>query len=168
MILKGEWITLQMMAREDCHHLYRKYVADPQMTEKAFVYDKDKVDKYFDIKTNESSRLVFSIKNSHEVIGEIQLKKINKILREATLSLLIANDSYKNKGYGTEAEKLIIDYAFEVLNFTRILADTTKINHRSKYVLKKLGFKFLYIDNCMEYFELNKIFYNSQRLSERG
>ncbi len=168
MILKGEWITLQRMTREECHDLYSKYEEDPQMTEEEFVYDKNKVDTYFDVKTNESNRLVFSIKNNDEIIGEIQLKRINNTQKEATLSILIANDSYKNKGYGTEAEKLIIDYAFDVLNLNRILADTTKRNNRSKYVLKKLGFKFLYTDNCMEYFELNKKFYSSQKQSVRG
>lgn len=57
-------------------------------------------------------------------IGEVQLKEINHEQNECTLSIHMQNDEVKGKGYGTEAERLAIQYAFE----DRIHSNRLKVN----------------------------------------
>ncbi len=50
---------------------------------------------------------------------------------------------YKNKGIGSIAEKLALDYAFKTLKCKVIYANTLEQNTRSQCVLEKNGFCFL-------------------------
>ena len=72
------------------------------------------------------------------------LRRQKAALRESernTLSIHLQNDTVKGKGYGTRAEQLAIQYAFEVLNMVAVNADTIIKNTRSQHVLEKVGFK---------------------------
>ncbi len=148
-MIKGEQIYLQPYSREDCHEFYTRYISDSQMTNDEFIYDNNKIDSFYSIKTSEENRLMFGIFHKKEIVGEIQLKYINFKDGYGTLSIILRDDSVKGKGYGTEAEKLLIEYAFKDLNLNKILADTTIRNERSKHILIKLGFEFLKDENDM-------------------
>ncbi len=150
----GKLITLKPFTREECHNFYKGYIADRQMTDDAFVYDLKKIDDYYSRKTSQKNRIIFSIFREKNVIGEIQLKYINTKNAHATMSIILKDDSVKNKGYGTEAEKLIVKYAFEKLNLKKIYADTTTRNARSIHILKKIGFEHIKDENKMCYFVL--------------
>ena len=85
----------------------------------------------------------FAIVLDGAVIGEIGLRHIDEGKKECELSIHLQNDAVKNKGYGMQAERLAIRYAFDRLGMERILADSVVKNTRSQHVLKKLGFAFL-------------------------
>jgi len=155
-------ISLEAYNLEDCHELYKIYESDPQMTYDTYAYSKDKVDKYYKTKSSDENRIMFSIKIGPRVIGEIQLKYIDYDEKHGTLSIILANDTFKNKGYGKEAEKMVIDYAFDTLDFNKIYADTTIRNVRSKAVLSKLGFTTIKQENEMDYFVLRREDYKTK------
>ena len=46
------------------------------------------------------------------------------------------------EGYGTQAEKLAIDYAFDVLGAESIFAESLIKNARSQHIMEKLGFRY--------------------------
>lgn len=155
-MLQGQRVTLELYTRKQCHDFYKGYKADGQMTYDVFNYDENIVDKFYDVKSSEPNRKIFAILVDERVVGEIQLKYIDLAKSQATLSIILRDDSVKGKGYGTEAEQLIINYAFNDLNLNKILADTTLRNVRSKHILRKLGFKHIVDENEMSYFELEK------------
>lgn len=68
----------------------------------------------------------------------------------------MADDLVKNKGYGTEAEKLIVEYGFDKLELEIIYADAVKRNSRSKHVLEKIGFIHTHDDEFMSYYMCKK------------
>ncbi len=150
----GKLVTLKPYTREDCHSFYKGYIADRQMTYDVFSYDQQKIDDYYSLKTSEKNRIIFGIYREDSIIGEIQLKYINFSAAYATISIILKDDTVKGKGYGTEAEKIILKYAFEKLDLNRIYADTTARNVRSKHILKKLGFEHIKDKNEMCYFVL--------------
>lgn len=154
MALKGKKVTLVTYTKEYCHEFYQGYVADPQMTEHTFTYCREKIDQYFDTKSADDTRKLFAIRVNDKIIGEIQLKYIDEVKKEGTLSIILQNDAVKNKGYGTDAEVVLLDYAFNSMNLSKVFADTTERNVTSKHVLNKLGFKHLRDENDMSYFEL--------------
>lgn len=153
MVLKGEKIVLAPYTIERCHAFFKDYVADPAMTYDAYTYDKEKVDRYYQNKVLDTSRIFFAICHNDETVGEIQIKRIDKEKLCGTLSIHLVNDAFKGKGYGTEALQLLIDYAINTLGLKTIYADAVHRNHRSKHILEKLGFEYLYDDDVLSYYK---------------
>lgn len=156
MMLYGKLVSLEPYTLERCHALFRVYVADPMMSQTPYVYDEQKATAYFSAKTADTARRIFAIEREGTVTGELQLKGIDMAQKSCVLSVILANDSVKNKGYGTEAEALAIRYAFDVLGMDAIYADTTARNERSKHVLQKLGFQHTHDENDMCFYVLHK------------
>lgn len=155
--MKGKKISLLPYTRVRCHEFYRKYISDPMMTEAEYVYNEEKVNQYYDLKVLDASRIFFAIVCDDVIIGEIQLKRVDNVNACATLSIVMSEDKVKNKGYGTEAERLILAYGFETLNLKTIYADAVHRNYRSKHVLEKLGFVHLYDDTILSYYKLDRV-----------
>ncbi|NLY21652.1 MAG: GNAT family N-acetyltransferase [Tissierellia bacterium] len=156
MELIGSLITLKPYTLEMCHEFWSEYVSDPLMTDMPYKHDESKIDEYFISRINDETRIYFAICLNDKTIGEIMLKHIDAEESTTTLSIAISNDKYKNKGYGTEAEKLIIDYGFNILNLKTIYADTVKRNIRSQHILEKLGFSYIKEEDDFIYYRLDK------------
>ncbi len=152
--LMGKLITLHPYTRELCHEFWRCYVADFDMLDKSYVYDQATTNRYFDKMSADESRRLFAICLEGRAIGEIQLKRIDFEKGCATMSVHLANDTFKNRGYGTEAEQLIIAYAFHELGFHTLYADCVHRNKRSAHVLEKVGFTFTNEDDVLRYYVL--------------
>ena len=73
-------------------------------------------------------------------VGEVILKNIDPNQRCCTLGIHLRNDSAKNKGYGTAAEILALQYAFHKLQCETVYEDAIHKNLRSQHVLEKVGF----------------------------
>lgn len=149
----GEKISLMPYTNERCHEMYKNYISDPLMTHDQFCYDKERVDQYYNLKVQDSTRCFFAIVSEGKTVGEIQLKYINEVEKYGTLSIVIASDEYKNKGIGTEAIKLILKFATESLQINKVYADAIHRNSRSLHVLEGIGFKFIREDNNLKYYE---------------
>lgn len=155
-----EQISLQLMTRELCHQIYKKWENDDSIYMdmglfKTYIYDEEKVDKYFEAKQN-PSRMLFAIMLGDNAIGELQLKQIDMKTKECTLSIHMQNDAAKGKGYGTRAEQLAIEYAFEKLGMKAVNADTVIKNIRSQHVLEKVGFQFIKEDGDFRFYRIER------------
>ena len=89
-------------------------------------------------------------------IGELHLKQIDLANKECTLSIHLQNDTVKGKGYGTRAEQLALQYAFDVLGMDTVNADTIAKNTRSQHVLENVGFKFIRQANGFKYYRYER------------
>ncbi|HPV20017.1 MAG TPA: GNAT family protein [bacterium] len=76
-----------------------------------------------------------------KIIGNTSLMDINQINGTATLGIVIGEKDYWDKGYGTEAVKLILDYGFNILNLHNIMLCVFDFNKRAVASYKKIGFK---------------------------
>lgn len=87
--------------------------------------------------------IVFAIidSNNDELIGGLGLHSINHFKRTATLGIFIGNKDYREKGYGTEAIRLLLDYGFNYLNLKNINLELMAFNERALACYKKCGFK---------------------------
>lgn len=149
-----EQITLQPYTLERCHQFWMSYIADPDMMDGSYKYDFNWVERYYHSKVAEKNRVYFAICLENTVIGEIQLKAIDSEKKCATLSIHLTNNSFKNRGFGTEAERKMIAYGFEQLHLQAIYADCLHRNQRSRHILEKLGFQHLRDDEKFCYFVL--------------
>lgn len=79
--------------------------------------------------------------NEDKLIGTIGLEHIDHLSRKATLGIFIGDTEEREKGYGTEAIYLILDYGFSYLNLNNIKLDVLEFNERAIACYKKCGFK---------------------------
>ena len=143
-------IRIEPMTREQMHEMYRGFTMDPSIFDdmelfemaRSYVYDPAKTDALYDMRMSEEGSHLFAVLLNGTVIGEVGLRHFNEETGECELSVHMQNDSVKGLGYGTQAEKLAIDYAFDVLGAERIFAESLTKNTRSQHILEKLGFKY--------------------------
>ena len=86
---------------------------------------------------NESLNFAITLRTSGNLIGAIELG-INPENERGELGYWIGKP-YWNRGYATEAAKVVVGYGFEVLQLNRIHAYHFKQNTGSGRVLEKIG-----------------------------
>lgn len=153
-------ISLCVMTRELCHQLYQGWENDPAIYMdmglfSPYCYSKEAVDRYFDAKQT-PDRVLFAILKGGAPVGELQLKQIDREKRECTLSVHMQNDGVKGRGYGTQAERLALRYAFDVLGMEAVNADTARKNNRSQHILEKLGFAHIRDEGDFRYYRYQR------------
>ena len=161
MTKKADMINIAPMTRELLHVFYKRYVPDPDILEdrelcEPYIYDANEVDREFDSNSAKPGRMEFAVLLDGEVIGSVGLKDIDYEKKTCELMIHMTNDSVKNKGYGTQAEKLMIHYAFEILGMNSVLADSLHKNTRSQHVLEKIGFQHMRDDETFRYYRMYK------------
>lgn len=149
-------ISLTIMTRELCHELYKGWENDSAIYMDMdlftqYKYSENTVNKYFESKQTPSC-VLFAIMKEDRPIGELQLKRIDWENKECTLSIHLQNDAVKGHGYGTFAEQLALQYAFDTLGMAAVNADTIIKNKRSQYVLEKVGFKLIKEEGGFRYY----------------
>lgn len=145
-------VSLVPMTREMCHAFYREFQNDPAIGHYyEYVYQKENVDRYFESNDLPDRRL-FAILADDRVVGECKLKDIDFETKECRMGIHLQNDAVKGKGYGTQAEWLVLQYAFGELGMLAVNADAAQKNTRSQHVLEKVGFHYVGEDNTFKYY----------------
>jgi RimJ/RimL family protein N-acetyltransferase len=83
-----------------------------------------------------------ALKDGNRLVGSIGLHDINPINHKAILGIMIGEVECQNQGYGTEAVRLALRYAFEELNLNRVALHVFDHNPRAIHVYEKAGFVF--------------------------
>lgn len=145
-------VSLKAMTREMCHGFYKEFQNDPAIGHYyEYVYSPEVADRYFDANTVPDRKL-FAILVGDRIVGECKLKNIDLAKRECSMGIHLQKDAVKNKGYGTQAERLVLKYAFEELGMVAVNADAALGNTRSQHVLEKVGFRYTHEDDTFKYY----------------
>ena len=75
------------------------------------------------------------------MIGVCQLHSISHVHRSAELQIRIGDDEERGKGYGGEAVRLLVGFAFSDLNLERVGLHVFSTNKRALGLYAKTGFK---------------------------
>ncbi len=152
-------VYLLPMTAEMYHEYFKKYENDLDLyidkgTWEAYVYEEEKVNRYIQ-RQIDLERKAFAIMCGDEMVGELIIKNIEEG-KCATLGLAMKNVQYKDKGYGTKAELLAIDYVFHELDIPTLYADSIMSNTRSQHVLEKVGFCLTGEDETFKYYRIDR------------
>lgn len=93
------------------------------------------------ISSNKTSVFLIIETKDHKPIGSMVLVKINWIDRTAVTGALIGEKRYRNRGYGTDAKMILLNYAFNTLNLRKINSNATTDNKPSISYNMKCGYK---------------------------
>ena len=78
------------------------------------------------------------VTKSGELIGNCDIK-VNHTKHDGCLGICIGENAGRNKGYGTEAIKMLIDYSFNQLNLHKIWLTLSAENPRALKCYEKAG-----------------------------
>jgi len=81
------------------------------------------------------------LKSNGQFIGTIDLHKIDPILKKAAIGYII-NQKYWNQGLTTEANRAVIELAFEKVGMNKLTALHYKDNPASGKVMEKSGMRY--------------------------
>ena len=87
------------------------------------------------------AKLAIVKKDTDELIGNCSLMDIDRLNRKCTLGIFIGDEGNRSMGYGTEALKLLLDFAFNFQNMHSVDLKVFSFNERAIKCYEKLGFK---------------------------
>ncbi|HID40454.1 MAG TPA: N-acetyltransferase [Calditrichaeota bacterium] len=92
---------------------------------------------------NDQHTVLFTIcsKEPDKPIGNTAFVRIDWIGRMGTFYIAIAEKENWSKGYGSEATRMMVNYAFDTLNLNRIQLHVSKENQPALNTYRKIGFK---------------------------
>lgn len=143
-MLKGERVTLRAIEREDIPRFLR-WLNDPEVTRYLTIFmplSRGEEERWFEQQLGDRNRKVLAIETeSGEHIGNISLEDIDWKNRRATLGIVIGEKERWGQGYGTDAIRTLLRFAFEELNLNRVQLDVFDFNERARRCYRRCGFR---------------------------
>lgn len=146
--LKGTQCYLRALERSDLDILYKLENDESvwEVSNTTSPYSKYVLKKYLenahrDIYDVKQLRLVICASNDERLVGFIDLFDFEPKHRRVGVGIVIISESDKNKGFASEALKLIEAYAFKHLQMHQIYANISEDNTVSIKLFEKLGYR---------------------------
>ncbi|MGM9949314.1 MAG: GNAT family N-acetyltransferase, partial [Lysinibacillus sp.] len=138
--MESERLILRPVSFDDAEDMY-EYTSDEETTR--FLYEPHKdlnqtksvIANYF-IKES-IGKYAMVVKETNKMIGAIEFR-VHDYNKSGELGYTL-NRHYWGKGYATEAGKLILELAFNVLDLERVFAEYDVRNNASGKLLSRLG-----------------------------
>lgn len=145
--LTGKNIFLRALEPEDLDFLYRLEndeaiweVSETQAPYSRYVLREYLKNSHKDIYEMKQLRLAISDYNE-KLLGFIDLYDFNPKNKRAGVGIVVLDETKRNKGIGTEALRLLIDYSFANLGIHQLYANITEDNTASIKLFSNLGFE---------------------------
>lgn len=143
--IKGKRIYLSPVSLEDAE-IYTKWLNDTNIsdglgsTHKVVSLEGEK--EWFSNVLKKGDYTFAIIKrDENTLLGNASIMDVNPVCRTGTLGIFIGEEKERNKGYGAEALKLLLDYGFNILNLNNINLAVFSFNKNAIACYKKIGFK---------------------------
>ena len=144
-MLFGEKVRLRAIERDDIPR-FVKWLNDPEVKQYLTMFwplSYAEEERWFEKHLDDQTSRVFAIETEDGIhIGNIGLHNIDWKNRKATLGIFIGEKDYWNRGYGTDAVKTLLCFAFEELNLNRVQLSVFDFNTRAIRCYEKCGFEY--------------------------
>ncbi len=143
-MINGSLTYLRPIIEEDIESVY-KATKDEEiryMTGTTNTFTIEDIKKHYERVNKDDSRYDFAIclKESNLIIGDLTISDIDERDNKAGFRIALHNLESLGKGYGTEAVKLAIYFAFEELKLNRLQLEVFSHNPRGVKAYEKAGF----------------------------
>jgi len=146
-MIYGEGVRLRAIEREDIPTFVR-WFNDPEVRRYILVYEpmsRAKEERWFEEQLSRQNEILLGIEvkdgDRWVHIGNIGLHRIDWKNRFAVLGVVIGEKAYWGRGYGTEAVRTLLRFAFLELGLHRVELETYSFNPRAIRCYEKAGFR---------------------------
>jgi len=143
MMLKGEKVILRAVERDDMkrfHELERNVelvlLADGEWQPRPLAA----IEKEFEKDLERENYSFFAIEVDGKLIGGCGLHHSHRRDGSTEFGIGIYDPEYIGKGYGSDAIRTLLRWAFQIQNWRRVQLRTLACNERAIHVYQKLGF----------------------------
>jgi RimJ/RimL family protein N-acetyltransferase len=153
-VLVGEKVILRPFEERDWEIMYeilnepdlKKLTGSVSSDEEAYAApqpeEREKIRQWYMTRNEQNNRLDLAVvyKESDQVIGEVVFNEYDEETDNVNFRVLLSEASC-NKGVGTEALSMFIQYGIEELELHKISLEVYSFNPRAERVYQKVGFK---------------------------
>lgn len=145
-LFEGELVRLTQIRREDIATFsawFRDYEVQRLLDVDVVTPITDEAEEaWFEQAAKSESEYHFSIRvlEDNRLIGNCALFGINNKNRSAEFGIVIGEKEYWDRGYGSDATRVILRFAFQELNLNRVHLDVMAFNERAVRAYEKVGF----------------------------
>ena len=143
-IIETERLVLRPVTLDDAEAMF-EYASNQENTRYTFPTNqsleetKNNIAQFY--LANPLGRWGIELKSNGEFIGTIDLHKLDAVIKKAAIGYII-NQKYWNQGLTTEANRAVIEVAFEKIGMNKLDAFHDKDNPASGKVMEKSGMRF--------------------------
>ena len=142
--IEGEKVYLSPINLDD-YELYVKWLNNPRITQYLDCNDSlitlSKEKELLDKIANEEFTFAIIKKEDDTLLGNVGVTKIDYKNGKAELGIFIGDEENLSKGYGSEAIKLLINFAFNEIRLHNIMLTVFSNNPRAIKAYTKCGFQ---------------------------
>jgi RimJ/RimL family protein N-acetyltransferase len=143
--VKGELVALGPL-RRDLLPLYQRWINDLEVARGLGIFLPSTVEKeteWYESEAKSEKSALFTIYELSTLrpIGTTALINLDHRNRRAEFGIAIGEADCRNKGYGTETTRLVLDYAFTVVGLHNVMLRVFEFNHGAVRAYEKAGFK---------------------------
>jgi RimJ/RimL family protein N-acetyltransferase len=143
-LLKGERVYLRPLETDDMKDFFH-WINNPEAVGEFDTFgitEWSEVEKIFKEPkgANEFTILIIEKNKEKSKVGLAVHYLSHPIMRNIEIGFQIWDPKERNKGYATEAVKLLVEYLFLTKNIQRVQATTHVLNKPAQHVLEKCGF----------------------------
>ncbi len=140
--IRDSKVTLREMVRADVDEMacWPRFSEPELQWANLDLHTQRERDVYFDYGRSNTTRKRFVVLDrAGRIVGTLGLRNIDYYSAEATLGIIIRADAV-GQGYGTDAIRNVLAYAFGTLGMRRVLLDVAENNIRARRCYEKIGF----------------------------
>jgi RimJ/RimL family protein N-acetyltransferase len=145
--LTGELVLLRPVAAADAAGLFDLDPESERLTgspgrDRDPNWSLENLQRWYATRGEQDDRIDLSIieRSTGEWAGEVVLNDLNVYNQSCGFRIGLQGPRFYGRGLGTEATRLVVDYAFGVVGVHRIQLDVYAFNPRARHVYEKVGF----------------------------
>jgi len=141
-VVQGARVVLRPLTERDLRRCVR-WFSDPQVSH--FLGRTSRVtlaeeERWFREYARKADEQIFAIEVDGKHVGNVGLHKVDRTHRKADLGILIGESTLWSRGFGTDAVRAALRYAFGALRLHKVSLDVLEYNHRAIRAYEKVGF----------------------------
>ena len=144
-MIAGEHVILRAFERDDAERCYR-WMNDPNIVRTlksrypiAFQNEMEWLERAMHASATER-HFAIERKDDRTHIGNASIHEIDWVSRTGAFGLFVGEPSAWNRGFGGDAIRTLVRFAFEEMNLQKLRINVFEYNDRAKHVLETLGF----------------------------